>query len=61
MGFHMVKFWANITKSDGNVTQAMGTGFFDARQYFIWASPALTESGNFKTFTSTSIFRCVSR
>ncbi|MFZ3168412.1 MAG: carboxypeptidase-like regulatory domain-containing protein, partial [Candidatus Methanoperedens sp.] len=54
MGFHMVKFWANITKSDGNVTQAMGTGFFDAKQYLIWASPVLTESGNFRTFSATS-------
>ncbi len=53
-GFHMVKFWANVTKSDGSSVQAIGTGFFDVKQYLIWASPALTETGDFQTFSATS-------
>ncbi len=54
LGFHMVKFWANVTLGDGNTTQAIGTGFFDVKLYFIWANPATTETGNFMTFTSGS-------
>ncbi len=54
LGFHMVKFWANVTMGDGNTTQAIGTGFFDVRLYLIWASPASDEGGNYRIFTNGS-------
>ncbi|CAG0976692.1 MAG: hypothetical protein OIN86_07720 [Candidatus Methanoperedens sp.] len=54
LGFHMIKFWANVTLHDGTTSQAIGTGFFNTRLYYIWTQPAMTDGGNFMTFSGDS-------
>jgi hypothetical protein len=52
LGFHHVKFWVNATV-DGSSTMAVGEGWFETRQFFIWADPE-GEGGVFKAFGSNS-------
>ncbi len=52
LGFHHVKFWVNATV-DGSSTMAVGEGWFETRQFFIWANPE-GEGGVFKAFGSNS-------
>ncbi len=52
LGFHHVKFWVNATVG-GSSTMAVGEGWFETRQFFIWANPE-SEGGVFKAFGSDS-------
>ncbi|MGB2729072.1 MAG: hypothetical protein WBD09_11530 [Halobacteriota archaeon] len=52
LGFHHVKFWVNATVG-GSSTMAVGEGWFETRQFFIWANPE-GEGGVFKAFGSNS-------
>lgn len=52
LGFHHVKFWVDVNVS-GSTTRAIGEGWFETRQFFIWADPE-GEDGFFKAFTSNS-------
>jgi len=52
LGFHHVKFWVNATVA-GGPTMAVGEGWFETRQFFIWANPE-AQGGVFKAFGSNS-------
>ncbi len=52
LGFHHVKFWVNATVG-GSPTMAVGEGWFETREFFIWANPE-EQGGVFKAFGANS-------